>query len=82
MDAGKAAARGDVVVIADVLRASSSIIVALARKVKSVLPVRTVMEAREVVVCHSGIVLAGVRRGVPLPGFDYGNSPAAFSRAR
>lgn len=43
-------------------------------------PVRMVKEAREIVKCRSEFVLAGERKGIRPPGFDYGNSPAAFSR--
>jgi len=79
-DAGKAVARGDVVVVIDVLRASSSIIVALARGAECVVPVRTIKEAREIANRYSELILAGERKGVRPPGFDYGNSPVSFSR--
>ncbi len=79
-DAGRAVVRGDVVVVIDVLRASSSVIVVLARGAAGVIPVKTVKEARKIAAHHSELILAGERRGVRPPGFDYGNSPAAFSR--
>lgn len=79
-DAKKAVGRGDVVVVVDVLRASSSIIVALAQGAEGIIPVKTVREAREICKKHPSFVLAGERRGIQPPGFDYGNSPVAFSR--
>jgi len=44
-DADKASERGDLVIVIDVVRATTSITTALFNGAKSVIPVRTVMEA-------------------------------------
>lgn len=81
-DARRAAKRGDVVVVIDVLRCSSSIIAALSRGATAIIPVRTVREAREISRSHPGFILAGERKGLAPSGFRYGNSPSVFSRAK
>ncbi|MGA7615489.1 MAG: phosphosulfolactate synthase [Thermoanaerobaculia bacterium] len=60
--------RGGVVVVVDALRASATIITALAMGMKSVRPVATVEEC-------VGDVTAGERGGFKLPNVDHGNSP-------
>lgn len=73
---------GRVVAIIDVLRASTSIAVALANGAKAVIP----FESAEDVVSRSksferpAVRLAGERRTRPIPGFDLGNSPSEFTR--
>lgn len=81
-DTKKAVKRGDIVVVIDVLRCSSSIIAALARGVVGIIPIRTVREAREVSEIHPDFILSGERKGVKPSGFKYGNSPSVFSRAK
>jgi phosphosulfolactate phosphohydrolase-like enzyme len=66
-----ASARADVVVVVDALRASSAIVAALARGMRSVRPVESVEEC-------VGEVTAGERDGVKLPQMDFDNSPTAF----
>ena len=73
--------RGDVVVVMDVLRCSSSIIAALAQGATAIVPVKTVREAREVHQANPEFILAGEREGVKPLGFDYGNSPSVFFHA-
>lgn len=80
-DIVKAVKRGDVIVVIDVLRCSSSIITILAAGAAEVIPVRMVRDAVEISRTHPGFVLAGEREGVPPPGFRYGNSPSVFSNA-
>lgn len=75
------AARGeDMPVIVDVLRASSTIIVLLARGAAKIIPVEDEGEAlrlgREI-----GAITVGERQGRKIEGFDYGNSPSAFLNA-
>ncbi|SFF02002.1 2-phosphosulfolactate phosphatase [Paenibacillus catalpae] len=60
-------------VIIDVLRATSSIITALATGSSGVVPVETVMEARAAQ--QEGDLLCGERFCKKIPGFDLGNSP-------
>lgn len=80
-DTRKAASRGDVIVIIDVLRCSSTIIIALAAGAAEVIPVKMVKEAREISKTHPDYVLAGEREGIPPLGFRYGNSPSALAHA-
>jgi 2-phosphosulfolactate phosphatase len=72
--AGRSARRGDVVVIVDALRASTTIIAALRAGARRVLTVLTVEEA-EAYLERPGFRVAGERGGARLPRFHYGNSP-------
>ncbi len=66
--------------VIDVLRATTTIVAALAAGALAVEPVATVAAARRR--AHSlgaSVLLAGERRGDPLPGFDLGNSPIEAS---
>jgi 2-phosphosulfolactate phosphatase len=80
--AGQAVERGDVVVVIDILRCTSSIITALFNGATRVLPVRTVTEARSIYKENPLYILAGERRGLKPKGFTLGNSPRAFTRDR
>ncbi len=75
---------GRTAVIIDVLRASTSIVEALAAGAKAIYPVPSVEEALRL--AHSlgrqSVLLAGERRRLPIEGFDLGNSPAEFSGER
>jgi len=73
---GSAQARGLAVVI-DVFRAASHIVTLFARGAESVIPVDTVEAARTLKKENPTWLLAGEREGLPPPGFDLGNSPAA-----
>lgn len=63
-------------IIIDVLRATSSIITALATGSSGVVPVETVMDARAAQ--KDGDLLCGERFCKKIPGFDLGNSPDEF----
>ena len=63
----------EVLVVIDVLRASSTIVTALANGVKEVIPVDRKEMAFEL--RKKGYILAGEDKGVKLPDFDIGNSP-------
>lgn len=67
-----------VIILVDVLRASSTIITALANGASQVIPVPTVEEARERIYHYPNGFLAGERATHPPAGFDYGNSPRSF----
>lgn len=67
-------------VVVDVIRATSTIVTAFQRGVRSVLPVAGTDEARRARVAAPGALLAGERGGQRLPGFDLGNSPREFTR--
>jgi 2-phosphosulfolactate phosphatase len=71
-----------VVAIVDVLRASTSIAVALANGARAVIPLASSEEvvSRAKSLARSEVKLAGERRMHSIPGFDIGNSPLEFSR--
>lgn len=66
--------------VTDALRATTSVVAALAAGATAVVPFTEEGEARAWAAQH-GAVLAGERSCVPPPGFDLGNSPASFSPA-
>ncbi len=66
----------NIVVIADILRATSSICAALHNGVKSLIPVATVEEAR--LMKQKGYMVASERDGYVLDFADFGNSPFNF----
>lgn len=66
-----ASERGDVIIVVDALRATSTIVAALAGGMDSVRPVATVDEC-------VGEVTAGERGGRKVPHLDFDNSPLAF----
>ena len=78
-DIAKAVQRGDVIIVIDVLRCSSTIVTALANAAEGVIPTKTVKEARAFHKKHPEFILAGERGGIKLKGFDLGNSPLEFS---
>lgn len=71
-----------VVAVIDVLRASTSITIALANDAKNVIPFDSSEEAvnRSKSFERSEVRLAGERRMLAIPGFDLGNSPREFTR--
>ena len=69
-------------VVFDVLRATSSMITGLEHGVERFLPVETVEAARARRALDPKVLLAGERGGLPLEGFDLGNSPAEFKEIR
>jgi 2-phosphosulfolactate phosphatase len=79
---GPADFNGRVVAIIDVLRASTSIAAALANGARAVIP----LESSEDVITRAkafergDVKLAGERKMLPVPGFDFGNSPREFTR--
>jgi 2-phosphosulfolactate phosphatase len=66
-----------IVVIVDVLRASSAIITAFANGAESIIPVATVAEAKEYK--NKGYLVAAERDGFVLDFADFGNSPFNFT---
>ena len=71
---------GRTVVVVDVLRATTTIAVALANGAKAVLPAASTDEALRIAqnLERDAVVLAGERKSVRIPGFALGNSPAEF----
>jgi 2-phosphosulfolactate phosphatase len=75
-------AAGCVVAVIDVLRASTTITVALANGARAVIPFDETDEAAERAKQfeRGSALLAGERKMVRIPSFDLGNSPAEFTR--
>jgi 2-phosphosulfolactate phosphatase len=72
---------GKTVVVIDVLRATTTIVQALAAGAKEVIPCLEVAEVRRLAKkCKGPNVLGGERGGVKIEGFDLGNSPAEYTR--
>jgi 2-phosphosulfolactate phosphatase len=75
-----------VCVVFDILRATSSMVTALANGASSIIPVEQISEAVALRRQHSQLLLAGERHGVRIPAalsggidFDLGNSPREFT---
>ncbi|HUB66951.1 MAG TPA: 2-phosphosulfolactate phosphatase [Candidatus Methylacidiphilales bacterium] len=66
---------GAVCVVIDVIRATSTIVAALARGAREIRPVAGLAEALALKESNPKALLAGERGGCPPPGFDLGNSP-------
>lgn len=69
-------------VVIDVLRATSVIVTALYHGAKAIIPVREVEEA--FFIYQKGSTdeyrLSGERKGLPIPGFHFGNSPLEYTK--
>jgi 2-phosphosulfolactate phosphatase len=77
------ALRGKTVVVIDVLRATTTIIHALAAGAIEVVPCLEVDEAQRIAAqIGKSAILGGERGGKPIPGFDLGNSPAEYTADR
>jgi 2-phosphosulfolactate phosphatase len=74
---------GGVAVVVDVLRATTTIVHALAAGCSAVRPCDAVEEARALAgaLPAGRVLLGGERDGRPLPGFDLGNSPREYNAA-
>src|ERR1051326_3706191 len=72
---------GSIAVVVDVLRASTTIVHALAAGCVAVRPCLEVEEARELARTFPAgtAILGGERHGKPIPGFDLGNSPGDYT---
>lgn len=65
-----------IVVVIDVLRATSAMCSAFENGVEKIIPVATVDEAREYK--KQDFIVGAERNGIPLEGFDFGNSPYSY----
>ena len=74
---------GRVVVVIDVLRAATTVATALSNGARAVHPFGTVEETarRGAEMDRDSVRMAGERRMVRIPGFDFGNSPLEFTAA-
>jgi 2-phosphosulfolactate phosphatase len=72
------------VVVIDVLRATSSIVEALAAGATKLFPVASIEEALRLAntLGRDTVLLCGERKALPIEGFDLGNSPAEFTADR
>lgn len=73
--------QGTIAVVADVLRATSTIVTALYHGCDFVIPVKSVNEARDTAknTNRQDIILGGERNGKNISGFDFGNSPQEYT---
>jgi len=73
---------GKLVVIIDVLRASSTIVTALANGCNGFIPILSPDQAREKAQQFEKerVLLGGEREGIKIEGFDLGNSPREYQR--
>lgn len=76
--------RASVAVVVDVLRATTTIVHALAAGCTGVYPVVEVGEAQTLAdqMPAGKVLLGGERGGLPVPGFDLGNSPGEYTPQR
>src|SRR5579872_6883168 len=76
--------RGGIAVVIDVLRATSTIVHALAAGATCVVPCGEIEEARRLAAqaTPGEVLLAGERDGLRISGFDLGNSPSEYTPAR
>ncbi len=72
---------GNRCVVVDVLRATTTMVSALAAGARAVVPCLTVEDARRLASSYppGKVVLGGERGGLPIEGFDLGNSPAEYT---
>ena len=66
----------DIIVVIDVLRATSAICAAFHNGVEGLIPVSTIDEAREYQ--KKGFLVGAERQGKIVEGFDFGNSPYSY----
>jgi len=72
---------GSVVIVIDVLRATSTICQAIASGAREVMPCLEIDEALAAADAagRSSVILGGERKGGKIPGFDLGNSPSEYT---
>jgi 2-phosphosulfolactate phosphatase len=81
-EAEVAATQDATVVVIDVVRATTTIVEALANGARGIFPTRSIEEAVKLAASlgREDTLLCGERRGVKIDGFDLGNSPSEFTR--
>ncbi|NMB24085.1 MAG: 2-phosphosulfolactate phosphatase [Firmicutes bacterium] len=75
-------AEGTLAVIIDVLRASTTMVTALANGAAQVIPLKDIEKARARHAQEPGFLLGGERNANPPPGFDLGNSPREYTKEK
>lgn len=70
-----------IAVVIDVLRATSTIVTAFMNGARQVIPVKTVEQAKKEAAAmgEHQVLLCGERKGLPIDGFDLGNSPLEYT---
>lgn len=66
----------NIIVVIDIFRATSTIVTALANGANSVIPVAGIEEAKQYK--QKNFLVAAEKNGIPIEGFDFGNSPLEF----
>lgn len=76
--------QGKVVIVVDVLRATSTMAEALANGARAIYPTSGAEDAIKLATSlgREDLLLAGERKGLPIEGYDLGNSPLEFTRER
>ena len=69
----------DIAVVLDILRATSTIVTALANGCRCIIPAAEIAEARALAGANPKLLLGGERGAVKLPGFHFGNSPLEYT---
>jgi 2-phosphosulfolactate phosphatase len=74
----------ELVLVIDVLRATSTMVEALANGARAIFPVATVDDAARIAqnVGRDSVLLCGERKALPIDGFDLGNAPPEFTAER
>ena len=72
---------GKTVVVADILRATTTITFAMANSARAITPVLTPEAAFRLAVDQPNTLIGGERGGVKVDGFDLGNSPREYTEA-
>ena len=72
---------GKTVVVTDILRATTTITVALANGASSVAPVLTPADAFHFANHTPNVLIGGEREGIKVDGFDVGNSPREYTKS-
>jgi 2-phosphosulfolactate phosphatase len=77
----EAQAKGKLVVVIDVLRASSTIVTAVENGVERIIPVATVEDAKRLqpTLGRKDVLIGGEREGRKIEGFHLGNSPLEYT---
>jgi 2-phosphosulfolactate phosphatase len=70
----------DIYIVIDVIRATTSMATIFDRGATRIFAAESIEQAREAASRKPGRLLCGERNALPLPGFDYGNSPVQFSQ--
>ena len=70
----------DIYIVIDLIRATTSLTTMLEQGAERVFAADMLEQAQQAVERYPSRLLCGERNALPLPGFDYGNSPAEFSQ--